>query len=64
MKKDGAIIRAYDLETVAEVSIRLNVSNQWVYELMRTGKLDYYEIGGRKLIHRRDVDSMLQQRVS
>ena len=62
MKKDGNVIRAYDLETVSEGAIRMGVSPSWVYQLIKGGKLDYYEIGNRKLVHRRDIDQLMQQR--
>ena len=64
MKKDGAIIRAYDLETVADGAFRMGVSPSWVYQLIKHGKLDWYEVGGRKLIHRRDIDQLIQKRAS
>jgi excisionase family DNA binding protein len=64
MKRDGAIVRAYDLETVSEASIRMGVSASWVYQLIGKDLLDYYEIGGRKLVHRRDINSLIQQRAS
>lgn len=64
MKRDGTIIRAYDLETVSDSAKRLGVSNSWVYQLINRGLLDYYEIGNRKLVHRRDIDQLIQKRVS
>jgi len=64
VKRDGAIIRAYDLETVSEGAFRMGVSPSWVYQLINKGILDYYEIGNRKLIHRRDVDQLIQKRAS
>ena len=64
MKRDGAIIRAYDLETVSEASIRMGVSTSWVYQLIGKGILDYYEVGNRKLVHRRDINQLIQQRAS
>lgn len=64
MKRDGAIIRAYDLETVSEASIRMGVSPSWLYQLISKGILDYYDIGNRKLVHRRDIDGLIQKRAS
>lgn len=62
MRKDGAIIRAYDLETIAMGAMRMGVSASWVYHLIKIGALDYYEIGGRKLVHRRDIDQLMRKR--
>ena len=64
MKRDGAIIRAYDLETVSDASVRMGVSPSWVYQLINRGILDYYDIGNRKLVHRRDIDGLIQKRAS
>ena len=62
MKRDGTVILAHDLETVAMAASRLNVSNSWVYTLIKQGKLDYYEIGNRKLVHVRDINALLAER--
>lgn len=64
MKRDGAIIRAYDLETVSDAAFRMGVSPSWVYQLIKTGSLDYYEVGNRKLVHRRDINELIQKRAS
>lgn len=64
VKRDGAIIRAQDLETVSEGAFRLDVSPSWVYQLINKGILDYYEIGGRKLVNRRDINALIQKRAS
>jgi excisionase family DNA binding protein len=64
VKRDGTIIRAYDLETVSDGAFRMGVSASWVYQLINKGTLDYYEIGNRKLVRRRDIDQLIQQRAS
>ena len=64
MKRDSAIIRAHDLETVSDGADRMGVSPSWIYQLINRNKLDYYEVAGRKLIHRRDVDSLIRNRAS
>lgn len=64
MQRDGTIIRAHDLETVSDAAIRMSVSPSWVYQLINRGHLDYYVIGNRKLIRRKDIDMMIQQRAS
>jgi len=64
VKKDGAIIRAYDLESVYDAAYRLGVSPSWLYQLIKLDKLDYYDVAGRKLVHRRDIDLLIQQRAS
>lgn len=62
MQKDGAIIRARDLETVPMAASRIGVTKQWVYKLIQDNMLDYYDIQGRKLVHRRDTDQIILQR--
>lgn len=64
MKKDGNIIRPFELETVADGALRAGVSPSWIYQLIKQNRLDYYEIGGRKFIHRREIDGLIQQRAS
>jgi hypothetical protein len=64
VKRDGTIIRSYDLETVSDGAFRMGVSPSWVYQLINKGILDYYEIAGRKLVRRRDIDQLIQQRAS
>jgi excisionase family DNA binding protein len=64
VKRDGAIIRGPDLETVADAASRMGVSPSWVYQLINRNLLDYYEVAGRKLVHRRDINNMIQQRAS
>lgn len=62
MKRDGAIIRAYDLETVSDGAFRMGVSPSWLYQLINKGLVDYYEVGNRKLVHRRDIDKLILTR--
>jgi hypothetical protein len=64
MKRDGTIIRAYDLETVSDGAFRMGVSPSWLYQLINKGILDYYEVAGRKLVHRRDIDVLIHKRAS
>ena len=64
MRREGAIVRAYELESVADGADRLGVSRTYLYRLMKRGDLDYYEIGNRKLVHRRDIDYLIQKRAS
>ena len=64
VKKDGAIIRAYDLETVSDGAFRMGVSPSWLYQLINRNIIDYYEVGNRKLVHRRDIDLLIQKRAS
>lgn len=64
MKREAAIVRAYDLESISDAAFRMGVSASWLYQLIRHGTLDYYEIGNRKLVHRRDIDSLMKRRAS
>ena len=64
MKRDGALIRAQDLQTVSDAAMQLGVSTTYIYRLMRQCKVDYYEIGARKLVHRRDIDLLAMKRAS
>lgn len=64
MKRDGSVIRAYDLETVSDAAFRMGVSASWVYQLINKGTLDYYDVGNKKLVSRRDINQLIQQRAS
>jgi len=63
LKRDGSIVRAYDLLTVTEAASKLDVSPSWIYQMINKGTLDYYEIGNKKLVHRRDINRIQEQRV-
>lgn len=64
MKREAAIVRAFDLESISDAAFRMGVSASWLYHLIRQGTLDYYEIGNRKLVHRRDIDQLVRKRAS
>lgn len=58
MQHDGRLIRAIDLESIGMASERSGISRSYLYRLIRLGKLDHYVLGGRMLVHRRDVDAI------
>lgn len=58
MKRDGDLIRAVDLEGIPAAAIRLGVSRQRVHQLIGEGKLDFYQLGKRRMVHRRDIDRL------
>lgn len=62
IRREG--IRAIDLESVSHASKRLGLSatSGYLYRLIRTGKLDAYEMGGRLMLLRSDVDVFIQSR--
>lgn len=62
MERNGAVIKASELETVMVAAERIGVSRRRIDQMMREGKLDYYKIGHRKLVHRRDIDRLLKER--
>jgi len=62
MKRDGHFERAIDLESVTDASNRSGISRTWLYKLMRSESLDYYQFGNRKMVHRGDIDKLIAQR--
>lgn len=48
--------------TTTQAAFLLGVSEGYVYKLIRRGKLDTYEAGGRRLISREAVRDYLLQR--
>jgi excisionase family DNA binding protein len=63
MKKSGDLVRAIDLEGISNAAERLSVSRQRVHQMIDEGKLDYYLFGKRRLVHKRDVDKLIMQRL-
>jgi excisionase family DNA binding protein len=57
-----ALVNTTDLESVAQAAKRARVSTGYLYRLIRLGKLDSYEIGGRLMLLRRDVDGFISHR--
>jgi excisionase family DNA binding protein len=62
MRKNGDLIRAIDLEGIPSGAKRLGVTRQRVHQMIDEGKLDYYEFGKRRLVHKRDIDKLIYQR--
>ena len=55
---------AIELESVSHASKRLgfNPESGYLYRLIRSGRLDAYEVGGRLMLLRTDVDAFIQSR--
>ena len=62
MKKSDDLIRAIDLEGVTTAAFRLGVTRQRVHQMIDEGKLDYYLVGKRRMVHKRDIDKLIIQR--
>jgi excisionase family DNA binding protein len=62
MERNGAVIRASELETVLVAASKLGVSRQRIAQMFDEGKVDYYQIGKRRFIHKRDLDRLIRQR--
>jgi excisionase family DNA binding protein len=62
MRKSGDLIRAIDLESISSAAKRLGVHRTRIYQMVGEGKLDAYEFGSRKLVHKRDIDRIIEQR--
>lgn len=58
MKRDGDLIRAVDLESIPSASERLGISRERVHQLIREGRLDFYQFGKRRMVHRKDIDRL------
>jgi predicted site-specific integrase-resolvase len=62
MQRNGAVIKAAELESVSFAADRLGISTRRIYQMFREGKLDYFEVGDRKMVHRRDIERMFRER--
>lgn len=62
MERNGAVIKAAELESVPFAAMTWGVSNRRVYQMMREGKLDYFVVGNRKMVHRRDIERVRRER--
>lgn len=62
MERNGAVIRAAELITVTHAADKLGVSRQRIHQMLDEGKLDWYRMGKRRFIHRRDVERLVRER--
>lgn len=62
MRKSGDLIRAIDLEGLQSAADRLGVSRQRIHQLIGDDTLDYYQFGKRKMVHKRDIDKLIEVR--
>lgn len=62
MERNGDLIRAIDLEGISDAAKRLGVSRQRLHQMIDEGKIDFYPFGARRMLHKRDVDKLIQQR--
>jgi len=60
MERNGAVIKANDLETISVAADRLGVSRQRIHQMFEEGKLDYYRIGKRRLVHKKDIERLVR----
>jgi len=60
MERNGAIIKASELETIMVAADQLGVTRQRIHQMFKEGKLDYYRIGKRRLVHKRDIDRLVR----
>ena len=63
MKRDGGLARANDLVSVGTAAEMLGISTRYIYVLIQRGTLDWYDIGNRKMLHKRDVIDLLESRL-
>lgn len=52
-------VRAFDLESVAEASRRMGISARTLYRYIHKDALGSYYVGGRLMVHKRDVDEFI-----
>ena len=60
MERNGAVIKASELETIMIAADKLGVSRQRIHQMFSEGKLDYYRIGKRRLVHKRDIERLVR----
>lgn len=64
VERNGAVIKAAELESVTYAAERLGVSRQRIHQMFQEGKLDWYRIGKRRLVHKRDIERLCRSRQS
>lgn len=62
MQHDGENVRASELESVTMAALRSGLSRSYLYRLIRMGKVDTYLVGGRNMLHRKDIDRLIYRR--
>jgi len=63
MERNSDLVRAIDLEGVSDAAQRLGVTRQRIHQMIDEGLLDWYRFGAkRRMVHKRDIDRMIQQR--
>jgi excisionase family DNA binding protein len=62
MERNGAVVKAAELESVPYAADRLTVSSRRIYQMFREGKLDYYRLGDRMLVNKRDIERLVRER--
>ena len=60
--RNADLVRAIDLEGVVQAADRLGVTRQRLHQMITEGKIDYYPMGKRRMLHKRDVDALILRR--
>jgi excisionase family DNA binding protein len=60
MERNGAVIKASELESIMVAADKLGVTRQRIHQMFNEGKLDYYRIGKRRLVHKRDIERLVR----
>lgn len=56
------MVKASELETMMDAANRLGVSRVRIHQMFEEGKLDYYRIGKRRLVLKRDIERLVRNR--
>lgn len=64
MMRNGDLVRAIDLEGASEAAERLGITRQRMHQMIDEGKIDYYPMGKRRMVHKRDIDALIMKRQS
>lgn len=62
MKRDGRNARAIDLLSIGQAAAMLGLSKRYIYVLIERDTLNWYDVGGRKMLHRLDVLALRDER--
>jgi excisionase family DNA binding protein len=62
MERNGAMVKASELETMMDAANRLGVSRVRIHQMFEEGKLDYYRIGKRRLVLKRDIERLVRNK--
>lgn len=62
MRRNGDLVRAVHLMSTNEAAELLGVSRQRIHQMIKEDKIDFYQYGSRKFLHRSEVERLASKR--